>query len=106
MKSKERELPERILSCIADTAKRYPEIMAVILFGSWAMGNAKPGSDIDLALSGSRVDGKIVASFHAYLDEETNIPYFFDVVHLQSLSNAALNRHILEKGRIIYSRQE
>jgi hypothetical protein len=40
------------------------------------------------------------------LDEETDIPHFFDVVHLQSLSNPALKRHILEKGSTIYSRKK
>ena len=76
----------------------------MILFGSWALGNAKPGSDIDLAISGEEVDQSIVASFYSELEEETIIPHFFDVVHLDTLGNHDLMAHIKEHGIVIFSR--
>ncbi len=35
---------------IVKDLKRYPEVMAIILFGSHAKGKAKPISDIDIAV--------------------------------------------------------
>lgn len=96
-------LPEYIVSQIVDTANRYPEIEQVILFGSWALGNAKLGSDIDLALCGREIESKTVTAFHSYLEEETTIPHFFDVIHLETTENNELRRHILENGIILYS---
>jgi len=96
-------LPEHIVGQIVDTAKRYPEIEQVILFGSWALGNAKSGSDIDLAISGREMEGKTVTAFHSHLEEETTIPHFFDVIHLETIENMELRRHILEIGIPLYS---
>jgi len=96
-------LPEHIVGQIVDTARRYPEIEQVILFGSWALGNAKSGSDIDLALSGREMESKTVAAFHSYLEEETTIPHFFDVIHLETIVNIELRQHILENGVSLYS---
>ncbi len=96
-------LPEHIVRQIVDTARRYPQIEKIVLFGSWALGNAKSGSDIDLALSGHEVESKIVTAFQSYLEEETTIPHFFDVVHFETTENKELRRHILENGITIYS---
>ncbi|MEX2541154.1 MAG: nucleotidyltransferase domain-containing protein [Trueperaceae bacterium] len=35
---------------LADVFRRYPDVLAVYLFGSWASGKANPTSDIDVAL--------------------------------------------------------
>lgn len=102
MHKKTIELPEHIVACIIETAKRFPEIEEVVIFGSWALGNAKRGSDIDLAVSGRNVTSKIVASFQYFLEEETEIPHFFDVVHMETVCNDALKEHIVDKGITIY----
>jgi predicted nucleotidyltransferase len=39
------------LSAIAQWAEQNPRIFEVRLFGSWAKGTARPGSDIDLAVA-------------------------------------------------------
>lgn len=36
--------------------RRYPAVQAAYLFGSRAEGKARPGSDVDLALVGTRVE--------------------------------------------------
>ncbi|WP_292663978.1 nucleotidyltransferase domain-containing protein [Nitratifractor sp.] len=72
----------------ADTAK-------AILFGSRAKGDYRRGSDVDLAIIGNEREV-------AYrLNEETNLPYFFDVIHLQKISNKALLEHIERVGKAI-----
>ncbi len=104
MNSGEIDLPDHTRSAIINLAQQYPAIEEIILFGSRVSGNAKHGSDIDIALAGKGVDGKILTAFHTYLEEETDIPYFFDVVHLDTIVNDDLKRHIVEFGKIIYSR--
>ncbi len=36
------------------------------------------------------------------LEEDTNLPYFFDVVIYDNLENIELKKHIDEFGKIIY----
>ena len=48
-------LSERVMTLIVQQLKRFPQIEKAIIFGSRAMGNFKPGSDIDLALMGKSI---------------------------------------------------
>ncbi len=96
-------LEEKTLNQITLVARKYSEIEEIILFGSRAIGNAKKGSDIDLALVGEEVDQKIVHAFYSYLDEETMIPNLLDVVDFNSISNSELIKHINEFGVTIYN---
>jgi len=66
--------------------------------GSRAKGNFKPGSDIDIALLGEGITPKILQKIAYQLNEETTMPYFFDLVHYESLANEALLAHINEFG--------
>ena len=66
----------------------------IILFGSRAKGNYKKGSDVDLAIIGDE------RKFSYYLNEETNLPYFFDVVNLKKLNDEILE-HIKRVGKDI-----
>ena len=70
------------------------EIERVIIFGSRALGVAKPGSDVDCAFSGENLTSQLVSRIHAYLEEETLLPYFFDCIHLESTQNRDLLDHI------------
>ena len=81
----------------------FPEIEQVILFGSRAKGTCKPGSDIDLALKGNEVTGRTAGRLSAQLNEETLLPYFFDVVNFSGLENKDLVEHIERVGVVIYS---
>ncbi|MBM9614413.1 nucleotidyltransferase domain-containing protein [Desulfobulbus rhabdoformis] len=96
-------LNPKYIASIISIAKRDKAIKKVVLFGSWAMGNAKPGSDIDIALFGKNINKHTVASFQMALEEETTIPHFFDILHFESLSNTDLIKHIVEYGVQIYS---
>lgn len=79
-----------------------PGVMQAILFGSRAKGTAQPGSDVDLALKGcSRNDAVRIS---AILNEETVLPYFFDVVVYESLQNNDLIDHIDRVGVKIYEK--
>ena len=47
-------LKDSDINAIIAILKRYPDVKEAIIFGSRAMGNYKPGSDIDIALKGKR----------------------------------------------------
>ncbi len=81
--------------------KKFDNINEVILFGSRALGTHKTASDIDLAIKGS-VDINILSKLKYALEEDTNLPYFFDVVIYDNLDNLELKKHIDEFGKIIY----
>jgi predicted nucleotidyltransferase len=84
---------------------RYPEIEKVIIFGSRALGNYKAGSDVDLALFGDLLTEKIIASIHFELNENSLMPYFFDVINYHSIRNDSLKDHINQQGKLIYERK-
>lgn len=48
-------LKSETISDIGKVLAKYPEIEKVILYGSRAMGNHRPGSDIDLTLAGKNL---------------------------------------------------
>ena len=96
-------LSDSALEQVTEAIRQFDQIVAVVLFGSRAKGNYKPGSDIDLAVKGDRVSPRNVAQLADCLNEETPLPYFFDVVHYETLDNQALVDHIDRVGIVIYS---
>jgi len=89
------------LETIQSTFQKFPEIDQAILFGSRAMDKSETGSDIDIAIKGKNTE-KVLASIKTILNEETNIPFFFDILHYNSITNQALKNHIKRVGKIIY----
>ena len=86
--------------------KNIPEIKEAIFFGSRAMGNYKKGSDIDICIKGENITPSITSRLHDILEEEINLPYFFDVINYNSISNKDLKNHIDGVGEKIYTRIE
>ena len=80
----------------------YPEIEEVIIFGSRAKGNPKRGSDIDLAIKGEACSQRTAFDLNGHLNEELPIPYYFDVVNYNELSNLSLKEHIDRVGKVLY----
>ena len=62
----------------------------IYLFGSWAKGEARASSDIDVAIdwAGDDAAAKIAALRECI--EESPIPYRVDVVHMQQASSAMI----------------
>ena len=78
--------------------KRFPEIEKVILFGSRAKNTYKCGSDVDLVISGDAVSYSIVNELSYLLNEESTLPYYFDLLNLADINSSALLEHIKEYG--------
>ncbi|WP_058485673.1 nucleotidyltransferase domain-containing protein [Defluviitalea phaphyphila] len=99
-------LLDRDFKYIFEAISKYKEIKKVILFGSRAMGNYKKGSDVDLAIVGENIDRKIIRKLSDDLNEEYPLPYFFDVINYNDISNQELIKHIDSVGKCIYKRRE
>lgn len=83
----------------------YPEVKSVVLFGSRAIGTFKEASDVDIAVKGTGVDSTCAANMKFELEEETDIPYFFDVISYNEIDNEHLKQHIDTLGKVIYEKK-
>ena len=91
------------MSFIINVIKQYNEVEKAVIYGSRAMGNFKNGSDVDIALMGANVNFDTVSKIHFKLEEESPMPYFFDVTDYNHLESEDLKRHIEKFGKEIYS---
>ncbi len=84
-------LTENEYKQIIDVLKAHG-VSHCIIFGSRAKGCNKKTSDIDLAIVG---DERLISY---YLNEETTLPYFFDVINIEKIKNKKLLEHIERVG--------
>jgi predicted nucleotidyltransferase len=84
--------------------RRVPEVDEAWVFGSRAKGTHKPGSDVDLAIGGPRVDFAVVSRLRYRLNEETQLPYSFDVVDRSTIQSQELRDHIERVGLLVYKK--
>ncbi|WP_138419715.1 nucleotidyltransferase family protein [Aquibacillus sediminis] len=96
-------LIDRDLRFINLALEKFDEIEYGIIFGSRAMGNYKKGSDIDIAVKGEGITSKTLYKLSDLLNEEYPLPYFFDLIHYEAITNANLKDHIDKEGKIIYA---
>lgn len=90
-------LKESDLINISSLLMDFPDIEEAYIFGSRAMGNYTKGSDIDIALRGD-VNFEMISRINFLLNEETNMPYHFDVLNINELQNNDLIDHIERVG--------
>ena len=91
-------------SLLIDAMANQPEIDSAILFGSRAKGTFRKGSDIDIAIKGKACTPQIALDLSANLNEHLPIPYYFDIVHYESLQHKSLVEHIDRVGVTIYEK--
>jgi predicted nucleotidyltransferase len=92
------------IAMIVESAAAFPEVAELILFGSRAKGNFKPGSDVDLAIKGPAVCYETAIRLADLLNEEKPLPYFFDVLHYEAIVDQSLLEHIDRVGVVLYAR--
>jgi len=97
-------LSDNDLTEIRLTLQKFPEVEEALIYGSRAKGNNCRGSDVDLALKGKNLDYSIINEIRYILNEETRMPYFFDVLDYNSLTNRELANHINRVGKPLYSK--
>lgn len=91
------------ITTINDILAQYQAIKTALIFGSRAKGNYKPGSDVDIALQGDGVTDRMAADIAYTLNEETIMPYHFDVLNYHTTVNPDLVAHIDRVGRPFYT---
>lgn len=81
----------------------HPAVEKAVLYGSRAKGNFKPGSDIDLTLSGDTLTSGELGSIADELDDLL-LPYKIDLSLFARLNHAELTEHIERVGVVFYQR--
>ncbi len=89
---------------LIEQLRQQAEIEEVKIFGSWAMGNYKDGSDIDLCIYGENVTQQHLFKLKYNIEENTYIPYLIDLVLFDSIKSDELIIHLKQYGKTIYSR--
>ena len=86
-------LSQRIIDSLLETFSRYPKVERVIIYGSRARGDYRPGSDIDLAVIAPKMR---FDEFSQLWNEIDDLPIAFniDLLHLDTLKNQALKSAI------------
>lgn len=82
----------------------FPEVENAVVYGSRAKGNFKPGSDIDLTLSGDGLTDKVMSRIYWALDDLL-LPYKIDLSLFSGLKDPALVDQIRRGGIVLYERQ-
>lgn len=91
------------IESICAILQSFPEIEEALIFGSRAKGNYRKGSDVDMALFGQNVVLDTAQKVAYQLNEETTMPYRFDVLSFADISNPDLRDHIRRVGVVMYS---
>lgn len=97
-------LRDQDISCIVDTISRFEDINKAIVFDSRALGNYKKGSDIDIAVKGEKITKSTLRSLSYELNEESLMPYKFDIISYNDIKSKELIKHIDEEGKVLYIR--
>ena len=98
-------LKETIIDKINSVFENYSEIEKVIIYGSRAKGNYRPGSDIDITLIGKNLEYSILSKINISIDD-LNTPYLFDISIFDRLNSSDLEEHINRVGQIFYKKEE
>lgn len=89
---------------IVSILSKQSKVDAAYIFGSRAKGNFKNGSDIDLALKGRDLDFNNLSQISYELNEETKMPYKFDLLNYHTIQEPALQDQIDRVGIELYNR--
>ncbi|SFU08927.1 Predicted nucleotidyltransferase [Algoriphagus locisalis] len=94
------------LEAILSVLSNHAQVEKAYIFGSRAKGNYKNGSDVDIAMKGEGIDFDTVSQISYFLNEETNMPYKFDVLNYHTIKEPDLLEHIDRAGVEIYNKTE
>jgi uncharacterized protein len=96
-------LPQATLDKLAGVFRRHPTIESVVIYGSRAKGNYRPGSDIDLTIKGELAFADLM-QLEDQIDDLL-LPYNVDLSQYRQLANTDLIAHIDRVGQEFYLRE-
>lgn len=92
------------LAEIVEVISSRESVESALIFGSRAKGCHRAGSDVDIAIKGVAVRHEDVLNVGYALNEESTLPYQFDIIDYNRIDNDALREHIDRIGREIFKR--
>src|SRR5690606_21271701 len=98
-------LTQKEINGIRAVFSKYKPIEEVLIYGSRAMGNFKPASDIDLTLKGENIDFSLLAEIDLELDE-LMLPYKFETSINTGITNPDSLDHMNRMGKEFYKRRK
>jgi len=93
-------IPQAPWQALLAVLARHPKVRSVVLFGSRAKGNYRPGSDIDLCLHADELTLSEKLSLDLEIDDLL-LPWKVDLVVWQSIDDPALKAHIERFGVLV-----
>lgn len=96
-------LSDTTLATVREILASCPSVEKALLYGSRAKGNHKPGSDIDLTLSGPQLTENMLSKLLGKFDE-SNLPYQVDLSIKDNIENPNLLEHIERVAKVFYVR--
>lgn len=94
-------LTEPQIEAIQGVLALHTHVEKAVLYGSRAMGNFRPGSDIDLVLMGDQLSLDDVLAIANELDDLL-LPYKIDLSSWHDIDQEQLLDHIARKGIVFY----
>lgn len=95
---------EQVLRRIQNRLLETPFVKVAYIFGSHARKEATPSSDYDIAIETTHISVGEFQWLLFQLMEELSGVGKVDAVHLNTLSDSELKRHILREGRLFAQR--
>jgi len=96
-------LSQATLNKLNSVFLQHKAISSVLVYGSRAKGNYRPGSDIDLTIKGDALEFAELMQIEDQIDD-LFLPYTVDLSQYVQLSNTDLIEHIDRVGVVIYDR--
>ena len=90
-----------VITKLLQVFEKYPRVEKVLIYGSRAKGNYRPGSDIDLTLKGKQLKWNDLLSIELEIDELL-LPYKVDLSLYNEIDNKDLIDHIDRCGVEFY----
>lgn len=96
-------LSQTTLDKLNSVFQQHRSIGLVLIYGSRAKGNYRPGSDIDLTIKGGGLEFAELMQIENQIDD-LFLPYTVDLSQYAQLTNTDLIEHIDRVGVVIYDR--
>jgi predicted nucleotidyltransferase len=94
-------LKPAVIDKLLQVFQRHPKVEKVLIYGSRAMENYRPGSDIDLSLKGKQLQWNDLQSIELEIDELL-LPYKIDLSLYDQIDYKELIDHIDRWGAKFY----
>jgi len=97
-------LSSEVIDRINAVFSKYSQIESTLIYGSRAMGNFRPTSDVDLSLLGKNIGLSLLTKIEFDLDD-LMLPYKFDISVYDKITDPEFMDHIKRVGKEIYRRK-